>query len=74
MRSHVIDKRIIKNAVKGLMISFAQVLLDKHGFTHDEAVQALKEVDYLWESIRLGNIDVSDVEKMLDEEYDIQFE
>lgn len=74
MRSRIIDERRTKEIVRSLMISFAQVLLDKHGFTREEVVKALKDVDYTWDSIRTGRLDISDLEKMLDEEYDIQFE
>lgn len=74
MRSRVIDERRTKEMVRSLMISFAQVLLDKHGFTREEVVKALKDVDYTWDSIRTNRLDISDLEKMLDEEYDIQFE
>lgn len=74
MKSRVIDERRTKEIVRSLMMSFAQVLFDKHGFTHDEVVTILKEIDYTWDSVRTGRLEIGDLEKILDEEYDIQFE
>lgn len=73
MKSHVIDQRIVKNTFKVLMMSFAWALLDKKGFTEDETKRTLKDVEYIWDSMSQGRINVFDMEKMLDEEYDMQF-
>lgn len=74
MKSLTVDEMRTKTLVKCLMISFTQVMLDKHGMSQKEVVEALKEIDYTWDSIRTGRLNVNDIEHTLDEEYDIQFE
>ncbi len=50
----------------------AQVLLDKHGFTPEQALETVKEIENLCDSINRGYITFDDILKALLDDYDVE--
>ncbi len=59
--------------VHTMLVSFASVLTDKYGYGKEKTIQILKSVFDRADSITKGYCNIKELEKVLDEEYDIRF-
>lgn len=61
----------VDEAMTRMLQMVLYVLVDKHGATHEELSQLAAEVNYLADSINRKYLSFADIERMLDEEYDV---
>ncbi len=75
LRSMIKDASMLttKYVVRAFSATVANTLIDKAELSRDEVVTILKEMHNLFDSITNGFVSITDIEVMLEEDYDIVF-
>lgn len=61
-----------EHAMRCALYMALYVLVDKHDATHEELSQLAREVNYLADSINRGYLSWQDIERTLEEEYNVR--
>ena len=69
-RNRPVSEADVKRAKKQAQ----DVLIDKHGYTHDQIKAVQDDLNYLADSVAKGYVKWNDIAQVLEDEYDVHLE
>lgn len=68
-----IRKGVLNKTVEDYSVAVATVLYDKLGMDEETAANTLEQIQYIFDSINRGYVDIYDLKKVLSEEHGVTF-
>lgn len=64
--------KIISESARRMCLLFLYIMIDKHNETRDHVQELARQINYYADSIREGYISWDDIERTVEEEFDIK--